>query len=525
MVSSANPLATRAGLDLLAQGGTAFDAAVGVAAALNVVEPENSGLGGYGTLLLYDSRRGETLFLNASGRIPRRVRGDAFRSPTPGHLANRRGAKAVSTPGNLHAWESLWERGGTLPWPALFAPAIRAAREGFPLAPRTAWALAQTYDSFPESARPIYGVDGIEGDGARPLGAGDLLVQDDLGSTLERIADEGSEPFYRGDLAARIASEVETRGGYLAADDLADDRAEEWPTVSIRYRGHHVVVPAPPASSFPALVRLGILSRFDLSHLTPGSAEYLHLFAEVTRRGSWFRLAFAGDPEVEPPPLDRLLGEPLWREEAAAFDPQRAQPFAAPEPKAVALAGRHTTHFVVADQHGNVVSATQTIGNLFGSRVQPPGTGVWLNDSLAYCTFEPAGNPMDAHPGRRKLSGDCPAFVMRDGLPAVALGTPGGHTIDQTVPQILVNLLDFEMDLAEALAAPRIGFLEPDRLAVEEGVPEEVRRDLASRGHRLEICDRIGNAHALTLEHDAEGRPRRFAGAADPRGDGQALGL
>jgi gamma-glutamyltranspeptidase/glutathione hydrolase len=484
-----------------------------------------SGLGGYGTILLHDARRGETVFLNPSGRIPRGVRSDDFRSPTPGYLENRQGAKAISTPGNLHAWESLWRRGGALPWPDLFAPAIRAAREGFPLQRRTAAALAKTYDAFPEAARPLYG------DGNRPLGLGDRLVQADLGTTLERIAREGSEPFYRGEIGARIVEEVARRGGFLAASDLAEDRAEEGPTVSIRYRGyqghqgHQVVVPAPPANSFPALVRLGILSRFDLSRYPPGSADFLHLYAEVTRRGSWYRVHCAGDPEITQPPLDRLLGEELWREEAEAIAALGGRHAPLAEPEVAAPTGRPTTHFVVADGEGNVVSATQTIGNLFGSRVMAPGTGIWLNDSLAYCTFEPAGNPMDAHPGRRKLSGDCPAFVVRDGRPVVALGTPGGHTIDQIVPLILVNLLDFGMDLGEALAEPRISFVEPDSLAVETRVPEPVRNDLAARGHRVEACEWLGNAHALTLDYDGAGRPSSFHGAADPRGVGLAQGL
>lgn len=517
MVSSANALATRAGLDLLARGGTAFDAAVGIAAALNVVEPENSGVGGYGTILLYDAQRRESVFLNASGRIPRKVRGDAFRPPTPGYGDNRHGAMAVSTPGNLHAWEALWRRGGTLPWPDLFAPALRAARDGFPLGRRSAEALATTYDRFPAEARTVYG------DGHRPLAAGEPLVQRDLAATFERIATGGAEAFYRGEIAARLAAEVALRGGVLSTEDLAADRAEEWPTISIRYRGREVVVPAPPANSFPALIRLGILSRFDLSRFPAASVDFFHLFAEATRRGTWYRLAYAGDPDVAPPPLGRLLSEALWREEAEAIDLGRAGAFASPHPAEAALS--HTTHFVVADGAGNVVSATQTIGNLFGSRVYPPGTGIWLNDSLAYCTFEPPGNPLDAHPGRRKLSGDCPAFVLDQGRPAIALGTPGGHTIDQTVPMILVHLLDFGATLSAALAAPRVSFLEPDRLAVESGLPAEIRDGLAARGHQLETWEQIGNAHALALEYGADGLPHSFHGAADPRGDGLAQGL
>lgn len=516
MVSSAHPLATQAGIDVLAAGGNAFDAAVAVAAMLNVVEPEMSGIGGYGTILLHDANEGRSWFLNSSGRIPAGVDSDAFRAPTPGYQENRRGAKAVSTPGNLHAWEAMLERYGTRPLPELLAPAIRTAQEGFPLGAPTARFLAMSWDEIPEHARAFYGREG------RPLAAGEILVQEDLARTFRTIAGRGAAAFYGGEIGRAIDAEMKARGGFLALSDLTADKAEWWEPIRIQYRGHEVVTTPPPSNAFPSLIRLGILSRFDVAALGHNSPEYLHLFAEVTKRGFWNRLAHAGDPEIDPPPLAHLLSEAYWDEEARAVDRTRARAFVPPGP--VGAQGRNTTHFVVADRHGNVVSATQTLGNLFGSRIMPPGTGIWLNNSLAYCTFEPAGNPMDAHAGRRKLSGDAPTLVMRDGRPWIALGTPGGHTIDQTVPQMVMNLLDFGMDIREALAAPRISFLEPDLLGVEDRIPEAVRRELAARGHKIEVEQRLGNAHGLTVEYDPNGRPVRFTGAADPRGIGLARG-
>ncbi len=516
MVSSAHPLATRAGLAVLEAGGNAFDAAVAVAAMLNVVEPQNSGIGGYGTILLYDAKTRKPWFLNSSGRIPAGVDSDAFRAPTPDYLENRRGAKAVSTPGNLHAWAAMLERYGSRPLPDLLAPAIRTAEEGFPLSEGTAAALADSWAEIPEHARSFFGRDG------KPLAAGETLVQKDLARTLQTIAGQGAGAFYGGGLGQAVDAEMKARQGFLALSDLTADKAEWWEPIHILYRGHEVVVTPPPSNAFPALIRLGILSRFDVARLGHDSADSLHLFAEVTKRGFWNRLAHAGDPEIDPPPLDRLLSPAYWDEEARAIDWKRARPFV--PPGQVAAQGMNTTHFVVADRDGNVVSATQTLGNIFGSRIMPPGTGIWLNNSLAYCTFEPAGNPMDAHAGRRKLSGDCPALVMRDGRPWIAVGTPGGHTIDQVVPQILMNLLDFGMDIRAAIAAPRISFVEPDVLAIEESIPEAVRQDLAARGHNVKAVQRLGNAHGLTLEYDASGRPVRFTGAADPRGGGLAEG-
>jgi gamma-glutamyltranspeptidase/glutathione hydrolase len=270
------------------------------------------------------------------------------------------------------------------------------------------------------------------------------------------------------------------------------------------------------------LVRLGLMSRLDVRALGHNSADYLHWFAEATKHGFWVRLRFASDPDVAQPPLARLLSESYWAEQVAQMDPQRAKPFV--PPAAVGTSQTHTTHFVVADRWGNVVSATQTLGNLFGSRIMAPGTGIWLNNSLAYSTFEPKGNPMDAFPGRHKLSGDCPTLIFRDARLWAALGTPGGHTIGQTVPQMVMNLVDFGMDIQQALAAPRISFAEPDVLVVEESIAPAVRAELAARGHRVRPTSRIGNAHGLTIEYGPDGKPIRFAAAADPRGHGLAKG-
>ncbi len=521
MVSSAHPLATRAGLALLAQGGNAFDAAIAVAATLNVVEPMMSGIGGYGTILLYDSRRRELRFLNPSGRIPRAVDSDAFRAPTPGYLENRRGAKAVSTPGNLHAWEALARKYGSRPWSTLFDSAVAAAEDGYQLSERQAEMIADAFSTFPSHAKAIYGRDGA------PLAAGDRLVQRDLARSLRLIAAQGARVLYGGQLGRAVDSAMRAAGGFLSLQDLELDKAEWYRPISLEYRGYQVYTASPPANAFDALARLGMMSRYDLAGLGHNSAGYLHRYAEVTKLGFWLRLRYAGDPEVKPPPVERLLSNAYLDSLVSRIDTARASRFVPPGVSATELPPTHTTHFVVADRWGNVVSATQTIGNLFGSRIMPEGTGIWLNNSLEYSTFEPKGNPMDAFAGRHKLSGDVPTIVMRNGRPWAAVGTPGGHSIGQTVPQMLINLIDFGMDVQAAIAAPRISFSEPDELVIESGVPEAVRDRLVALGHRLRVLSPgsgIGNAHGLAIEYDAQGHVRRFTGGADPRGDGLAEG-
>lgn len=519
VVSTAHPLATEAGITVLKRGGNAFDAAVAVAAALNVVEPAMSGMGGYGTILIYDAAKDEIRFLNSSGRIPAGLDPDVFRPPHPRYRENRRGPAAVSTPGNVHAWEAMSKEYGALPWNELFEAAVDLAENGFLLGEGGAATIKTAFDDFPAHARAFYGRDGS------PLSAGDRLVQKDLARSLRLVASEGARAFYSGPIGQAIDAAMSASGGFLAIADLESDAAEWREPIAIPYRGCEVFTASPPATAFPSLIRLGLMSRFDVAGLGHNTAAHLHRFIEVTKHAFWCRLRYAGDPEVAPPPLGRLLSEPYWAEQAAAIDLERAKPFAYPELDEAdegPAAQSHTTHFVVADAAGNIVTATQTLGNAFGSRIMPEGTGVWLNNSLAYCTFEPKGNPMDAHPGRRKLSGDCPTIIVRDGRPWAALGTPGGHTIGQTVPQMVMNLVDFGMDVREAVAAPRLSFVEPDTISIEAGVPEAVRAEIEAKGHKLRLARALGDAHALTIEYGPDGKPASFRGASDPRGSGSA---
>lgn len=516
MVSTAHPVATRVGLDILKVGGNAFDAAVAIAATLNVVEPMNSGIGGYGTILVYDAAAGRARFLDSSGKIPANVDSDAFRPPTPNYRKNRRGSKAVSTPGNVNAWWVMSSEYGKLEWQKLFDGAVKAAEEGVEIGDRFARVIKYAFPEFNEYAQSVYGEKG------KPLGKGDVLLQKDLAQSLRLIAEKGAKAVYGGKIGKFIDRVMKKNGGFLTIDDLIADRAEWWEPITIDYRGFKVSTASPPSTAFPSLIRLGLMSRFDNKALGHNTTEYLHRFAEVTKHAFWCRLAYAGDPEINPPPLDKLLSEKYWEEIVEKIDLKKAKPFS--PPNIVVKKEENTTHFVVADKWGNIVSATQTLGNSFGCRIMVEGTGIWLNNSLAYCTFEPKGNPMDAHAGHRKLSGDCPTIVFKDGKPWIAIGTPGGHTIGQTVPQMVMNMIDFRMDIQQAIAAPRISFMEPDIILVENKIDALVRNALKDMNHKIRVARGLGNAHGLTIEYDDRGKPVRFQGGADPRGVGLAEG-
>ena len=517
MVSTAHPLATEAGLKVLENGGNAFDAAIAIATTLNVVEPHMSGAGGYGTILVYDAETERSRFLNPSGRIPANVNSDLYRAPTPDYMQNRRRAKAVSTPGNVNAWESLWKEYGTKEWSSLFENAIDLARNGYVLDDQTARYIAGAYDEFSDYTKGFYGKNG------KPLESGETLIQKDLATSFEAIARDGARAFHGGTLGAAVDAVMKERGGFLNLQDLLDNEAEWWDPISIDYRGFTVITASPPANSWPALLRLGMMENFDLREMGHNSTEYMHTYAEVTKHAFWARLNWAGDPDIAAPPLTHLLSEAYMNVEASNIDPNRATRFTPPTD--FTKTGDNTTHFVVADQWGNVVSATQTLGNAFGSRIMAEGTGIWLNNSLQYSTFEPKGNPMDAFPGRHKLSGDVPMFVFKGDQLWLALGTPGGHTIAQNVPQIVMNMIDFDMDIQRAILAPKITFVEPNSIGVEQTISQETVDNLTARGHQIRRLIRIGNAHGLVITYSADGKPMKFEGGSDPRGIGTAQGI
>ena len=508
-VASAHPLATRAGLNILEKGGNAFDAAIAVAATLNVVEPMMSGIGGYGTILIYDGKSKRIRYLNPSGRFPERTNTDLMRSPTPNYLANRVGPKAISTPGNLNAWEALHQEYGKTSWYRLFDSAINYADDGFTISANTARWIKLAYPDFNDYPKSFYGRNGL------PLEEGDKLIQKDLAETFRLIAREGAKSFYLGVIANAIHEQMQNAGSFLSIEDLNNNEAEWWEPLNYNYRGYDVYTAALPANSFPALLNLGLMQQFPSQEFEHNTVEYLHRFAEMTKESYQARLAYSFDPDVKRAPIDSILSAEFLRSMANSIDMKKASDFVPPFSKE----SKNTTHFVVVDKWGNIVSATQTLGNLFGSRIMVEGTGIWMNNSMAYSTFEPKGNPMDAFPGRHKLSGDCPVIILKDGEPYAALGSPGGHTITQNVPQIIFNLIDFEMSMQEAIDAPKISFVEPNSIRVEN-FADSIIGGLERKGHNI-LQGSIGNATGIRIIRK-DGEIEHFDVGIDNRGEGRS---
>ena len=539
MVSAAHPLATRAGVEVLEDGGNAFDAAVAVGAALNVVEPMMSGVGGYGATVVYDAEKGETRFLETGSRTPESLDPSVFRPPTPGYQENRCGGPVVSTPGNLNAWRLMWEEYGDEEWARLFEPAVGYAEEGFVIGVETAGWIGSEYPAFPAHAQEIYGRKGA------PLQAGDRLVQEDLAGSLRLIAERGAGAIYGGELGRTMVAEARENGSFLTEGDLRENRARWREIVSSGYGDKEIVTAGPPSTAWGALVRLGTMGTLDPASLGHNTSPYVHGLTEISKNSFSQTSQYAADP-----PLGELLSEDYFAEQAAAVDFSGAAPYEPPvtfdsatscsptgyvpttdgasafASASAQAGGGHTTHFVVADREGNVVSSTQTLGNVFGSKLMPEGTGLWLNDQLAWSRFEPEGTVFDVYPGRQTLYALCPTIVLRDGRPVVALGTPGGRTIPQTTTQMITNVETFGMDIQSAISAPRFSFVIPDLLGVEPQIPTGVRAELEALGHNLYVDEfGFGNAHGLAMEYGREGKPNRFTGGADPRGEGAATGL
>lgn len=508
-VSTAHPLATQAGLDILRKGGNAFDAAVAIAATLNVVEPMMSGIGGYGTILIYDVKERRIRYLNPSGRFPMKTNTDLMREPTPDFEANRVGSKSISTPGNLNAWASMHDKYGKLTWSNLFQSAIQHAEKGFIVSSFTARVINYSYKDFSNYTLSFYGRNG------RPLHEGDTLVQQDLGNVFRRIAKEGPAPFYSGDIAQAIDKKMNEVGSFLSIEDLRNNKSEWFDPIRFNYKGYDVYTASPPANSFAAFVNLGLMQELSQDKLQHNSVDYLHLFAEMTKESYKARLAYSFDPDIRQVPLDSILSKNLLRDMASKLNRTKASVFVPP----FSSDSKNTTHFVVVDQWGNIVSSTQTLGNIFGSRIMVEGTGIWLNNSMAYSTFEPKGNPMDAFPGRHKLSGDCPVIIMKGKDPWAALGTPGGHTITQNVPQIIFNLIDFNMTMQDAIDASKICFEEPNIIVADPDLSETTINALRERGHQVEK-GKIGDAHGVKIMRDKKGKIIGFDVGVDKRGRG-----
>ena len=521
MVVTNHPLGSAAGVEMLAAGGNAVDAAIAALFALTVVEPMMVGIFGAGMthLRLADGRH---LVIDNYTTAPAAARPDMYRPVSdawPDYLraegdVNLVGLLSVGVPGTLKAWAEAVARFGRLDLETVMQPAIRHAERGFRATPYLVEAVSETAPDlarFPETARMFL-------PGGAPIKAGDLIVMGEYAATLRLIAAKGPGALYGGDLGAAVAEYMRRDGGIITLDDLARYETIERRPVRGRYRGFEITgAPPPTAGGLHLVEMLNVLEGCDPRGLGCGTADYFHLIAEVLKIGFADRNACTGDPAFVDIPVERLLSKEHAAARRAEIRPDRAGDYgAAPD---VAAGSAHTTHVTTADADGNVVAMTQTINNLFGSKATVPGTGMLLNNTMAL--FDPhPGTPASVAPGKRVTSSMAPTLVLRDGRPAWALGLPGGVRIFTSVFQAVVNLIDHGMTLQEAVEAPRI-WSQGQELEMEQEIPAAVRDAVAARGHRVVAVPAVGggmNAVAFAADGTLEG-------AACWRADGTPIGV
>ena len=515
-VGANHPLATQAGLDTLRAGGNAIDAAVAISLALGVGEPMMSGLGGDGFSHVHVAATGTALVYNGTGSAPQAATPSSF----PDGMAVY-GPRSVSVPGSLAGIGAMHAAHGQLPWAGLVTPAIEHARQGF--------AATHGYRYFAADTQPRLVADRrsaavfLDAGKAPPLAA--LIRQPDLAATLQTIAAEGPDSFYRGALARRLAAGLAEAGTLVTASDLDACKAEVQAPIEITYRGFQVRQTPPNSTGFVMLQMLRIVEHFDLAGLSP--AERVHVLVEAKKRAFRDRERFGADPRFETVPIERLLSDAVAAEHAAAIslDHAASVPLSLPE----AVAG-DTTYFCVVDNQGNAVSGIQSINSGFGSGVTAGDTGVLLNNRMAYWHLDPQ-HPNRLLPGKRVRHTMNAPMVFRDGQLWAVLGTPGADNQVQVNLQVLTAMIDLDADPQTALELPRWTSSQPGQganwphegdgtLTIESDIGDDILAGLRQRGHTLKPVGHLEGPCAMQAIRMMPNGVRMAA--SDPRRDGWA---
>jgi gamma-glutamyltranspeptidase/glutathione hydrolase len=510
-VGTSQPLATGAALKVLEAGGNAFDAAVAAAAVLNVTEPYMTGIGGDMFALAWSAEEGRLVGLDASGRSGAKTpTAEALRAAGEESVPYR-GPRSVTVPGALAGWEALVARYGTMTLAEVLEPAIRIAEEGFPVTPIIALDWQGTVDVLrdDEGAAATFLIDG------EAPRAGQWFRNPDLARTFRRIADEGPDVFYGGALGREIVDALDAMGGWLTLDDLAANDVRWVEPMSVDYRGYTLWELPPAGQGVAALEMLKMLEGFDLKAMGHNSAAYLHTLIEAKKLAYADLAAYVADPDHMVIDAARMLDPAYVEARAALIDPAHAARRTEPGKP---VTESETIYLSVADRHGNMVSFICSIYEYFGSGVVVPGTGFVLQDRGAGFNLE-VGSPDEIGPRKLPFHTIIPAFVTKDGAPWLSFGVMGGSMQPQGHVQVLLNLLEFGMDLQEAVDAPRFRHFSGVTVAIES-LPDTVADRLRAMGHELRSPEGVafGGAQAvMKLE-------RGWAAASDPRKDGMAAG-
>ncbi|HLN21913.1 MAG TPA: gamma-glutamyltransferase [Bacteroidales bacterium] len=522
MAATSQPLATQAAIEILKKGGNAIDAAIAANAVLGVVEPTGSGIGGDLFAIIWVAEKGRLYGLNASGRSPRSLKIEYFREKGYDFIPSY-GPLPVSVPGCVDGWYEMHDMFGKLPMSDILKPAIDYARNGFPVTELIAYSIArnmtvlQNYPNIKEVYMP----------GGKAPVKGEIFKNPLLAATLEKIVKGGRNEFYKGSIAKDIDAFMKKQGGFLSYDDLARHHSEWVDPVSTNYRGYDVWELPPNGQGIAALQMLNILEGFDIASMGFGSADYIHTFTEAKKLAFEDRARYYADPVFSSIPVEKLISKAYAAERRKLIDPEVSAKVYDPGN----IVAGNTIYLTVADKFGNMVSLIQSNYRGIGSGMCPTGLGFVLQDRGEMFTLQ-EGHPNVYAPGKRPFHTIIPAFITKDGKPWVSFGVMGGDMQPQGHAQIVVNLIDFKMNLQEAGDAPRIyhiGSSEPTGqqmtdggiLMLESGIRTEVIQDLLRRGHTIQ-WNLGGYGGYQAIMNDPVNKV--LYGASESRKDGQAAG-
>jgi gamma-glutamyltranspeptidase / glutathione hydrolase len=518
MVVSDSVVATKAGMEILARGGNAVDAAVATAFALAVVDQAASGLGGGGFMVIYEAKERRAHALDFRETAPEASRIELYtKGGKPVPSLSLTGALAVGVPGEVAGLLQAFKRFGSLPLQTVMAPAIRYATEGFPVDGALSYAIERQQANmkrFPELARIFMPKDEVPA-------PGQMLRQTDLGDSLKAIAAQGADVFYQGWIAQAIVETLKKDGGVMTLDDLKNYKAIWREPLIGTYRKRTVITMPPPSSGGIAILEmLDVLEGYQLNKFAHNSATYLHLLAEVMKHAFADRAQYLGDPDFVKAPISMLASR-----EYASWIRSRISPVKTYPPKYYGLANLKveqggTTHFSVLDQFGNAVACTLSVNTRFGAKILVPKTGIVLNNTIDDFALHANGNAYglvgnDANslrPRKRPLSSMAPTIVLQGDRPELIVGGAGGPRIISATLQTMLNILEYQMPVKEAVAAARIHHQwMPDELSVEAEIPADIKKSLERRGHLIKERSELGVVQAIVVKRG------KISGAPDPR--------
>ncbi|MEM6516813.1 MAG: gamma-glutamyltransferase [Bacteroidota bacterium] len=524
MVATSQPLATQIGLDVLKNGGNAIDAAIAANAALGLMEPTGCGIGGDLFAIVWDAKTQKLYGLNASGRSPQDLKLSYFADKEMTSIPSL-GPLPVSVPGAVDGWFELHKKFGSTPMTELLAPAIDYAEKGFPLTELIAWYMNRSVPYYARQDFPNITETYIDQNGGKLPNEGEIYKNPFLAETYRKIANGGRDAFYKGEIAEIISKFIKEQGGFLSAKDLADHKSEWVEPVSVNYRGYDVWELPPNGQGIAALQMLQILEGYDFSNIPFGSVEHLHLFTEAKKLAFEDRAKYYADMDFFDVPVSELLSEEYAAERRKQIG-ERAGRYSAGE-----ISAGETIYMTAADKDGNMISLIQSNYRGMGSGMVPPKLGFMLQDRGELFSLKP-GQANTYAPGKRPFHTIIPAFITKDGKPFVSFGVMGGDFQPMGHTQIVMNLVDFGMNLQEAGDAPRwdhTGGASPmgaetrntGTIRAESGIPYNILLGLMDKGHRMDIARGVFGGYQAIMWNEEN---KVYHGASESRKDGQAAG-